>query len=166
MTLPYNYFAIRRSVRGFTLVEALVALVVLAVGMLGISSLYITTLRASSSAISRMNAINLAGDVADRIRANRSGSNAYAVGPAANNNCNGGAIGAVTCTPAQLAADDLFWWQQQLAATWPGGAGTGTVVYTPGNPPTYQITVTWTEPGQDPLTPLSYVLTMQNSELL
>ena len=61
---------------GFSMVEMLVALVVLGVGMLGMASLYVTTLRASSSAISRMQAANLASDIADRIRANR---NAVAV---------------------------------------------------------------------------------------
>ncbi len=38
------------SARGFSMVEALVALVVLGVGMLGIASLYVTTLRSSGSA--------------------------------------------------------------------------------------------------------------------
>jgi type IV pilus assembly protein PilV len=151
---------------GFTMVEALVALVVLAVGMLGISSLYITTLRASSSAISRMHAINLAGDIGDRIRANRTAGVAYDTGrsPIANNNCSGGAVGAVICTPAQLAADDLFRWRQQIAQTWPGGANAvGQVVYQATTPATYQITISWQEPGEPQ--PLSYVLNMQNSEL-
>ena len=66
-----SMYATRQALRGFTIVEALVALVVLAVGMLGIASLYVTTLRASGSATSRMQAINLAGDLGDRIRANR-----------------------------------------------------------------------------------------------
>ena len=109
-------YATRQALRGFTIVEALVALVVLAVGMLGIASLYVTTLRASGSATSRMQAINLAGDLGDRIRANRTAQAAYAGAAAANGTT---CIGtAVTCTAAQMAAHDLFVWQAAIA----GGA--------------------------------------------
>ena len=76
------------------MVEMLVALVVLAVGMLGVASLFGISLHSGSSAISRMQAVNLATDLADRIRANRQAGNAYA-GAAANNNCTGGCPG--TC---------------------------------------------------------------------
>src|SRR5205823_8122048 len=102
--------------RGFTLIEMLVALVVLAVGMLGVASLFGISLHSGSSAITRMQAVNLATDLADRIRANRAAgdapNNAYG-GAAAINGCTGAA--AVSCTPAQMAADDLYWWQRQLS---------------------------------------------------
>ena len=70
------------------MVEAMVALVVLAVGMLGIAGLYVTTLRSGGGAIYRFQAVNLASDLADRIRANRTANVAY-LGPAADNNCYG-----------------------------------------------------------------------------
>jgi type IV pilus modification protein PilV len=56
---------------GFSIVEALVALVVLSVGMLGIAALYVESLRAGRSAVYHTQAVNLAADMADRIRANR-----------------------------------------------------------------------------------------------
>ena len=84
MSARRSMYANRLGQRGFTIVEALVALVVLAVGMLGIASLYVTTLRASGSAMSRMQAINLASDLGDRIRANRTAEAAYAGAAAAN----------------------------------------------------------------------------------
>jgi type IV pilus assembly protein PilV len=132
----------RSSLRGFTIVEALVALVILAVGMLGIASLYVTTLRASGSAASRMQAVNLASDLGDRIRANRTAEAAYAGAAAANGTT---CIGATaTCTPAQMAAHDLFVWQAALQAALPGAAGAVTVD-AGANPTTYQIRVSWVE---------------------
>ena len=37
----------------------------------------------------------------------------------------GAAIGAVTCTPAQLAANDLFQWNAQILTAYPGGVANG-----------------------------------------
>ena len=60
-----------RDSRGFTLVEALVAMVVLSIGMLGIAALGIESLRASRAALVRTEAVTLATDMADRVRSNR-----------------------------------------------------------------------------------------------
>jgi type IV pilus assembly protein PilV len=147
--------------RGFTLIELLVALVVLSVGMLGIAKLFVVTLQGNASATSRLYAVNLATDLADRIRANRTAGIAYA-GGGANNNCVGGVIGAVTCTPAQMAANDLLLWQQQVAATWPAGGAAANVLFVagaPNTPNTYTITINWQEQGTGQQ--LSYVLNVQ-----
>ena len=145
---------------GFTMVEAMVALVVLAVGMLGIAGLYVTTLRSGGGAIYRMQAVNLASDLADRIRANRTANVAY-LGPAADNNCYG--AGAVDCAPALKAANDLLVWQTQVAAMLP--AGNGVVNVAPGavatDPFTYTITITWVGSGDTAASAPSYVLTLQ-----
>ena len=61
----------RTRQRGISMVEALVALVVIAVGMLGIAGLYLSSLQASRSAKLRSYAVELASSIADRIRANR-----------------------------------------------------------------------------------------------
>ncbi len=148
--------------RGFSMVEVLVALVVLGVGMLGMASLYVVSLRASGSAISRMQAVNLASDIGDRIRANRNAGTAYA-GTAADNGT--GCIGAdKTCAPAAMAAHDLFVWQQQIVATLPGDPEGTIEVDTSTNPNTYTITVSWLESGEagdDGENRLQYVMRMQ-----
>jgi type IV pilus assembly protein PilV len=150
-------YATRRALHGFTIVEALVALVVLAVGMLGIASLYVTTLRASGSATSRMQAINLANDLGARIRANRTAGAAYGGAAAATaDTCTGT---GVTCTPAQMAAHDLEAWQRAIQAALPG-APVGVVnVDTTTTPPTYQIRVSWVEAGET--VAQSFTLNMQ-----
>jgi type IV pilus assembly protein PilV len=133
--------------RGFGLIESLVALVVISVGMIGIASLYGQGLRASSTAFYRTQAVNLAADMADRIRVNRLGGASYG-GAAANNGCDAG--GGVNCTPAQMAAHDLLLWQGQVNALLPAGAGT--VQFAATTPPTYTIRVTWTEVGLGAIT--------------
>jgi type IV pilus assembly protein PilV len=134
---------ISRKVRGFTLIEVLIALVIMSVGMLGIAGLYVHSMQAGRTSVLRHNAVTLAGDIADRIRANPRAGAAYGLAGANNNCVNGG----VDCTIGQMAANDIFLWDQQAAATLPNGQVN--VVFNNGVvPPTYQITLTWTEPGE------------------
>lgn len=142
---------------GFSMVEALVALVVIGVGMLGIASLYVVTLRSNSSAIARMQAVNLATDIGDRIRANRTAREAYEGAAAAEATCLGK---AKTCTAAEMAAHDLYVWQQQIAATLPSGTGS-VAVDGGGSLRTYTITISWLDAGDDAGNRLSYVMRMQ-----
>lgn len=133
--------------RGFSLIEAMVSLVVVSVGMIGIAALYGQGLGAGRTAMYRTQAVNLAADMADRIRVNRLGGASYG-GAAANNNCDPG--GNVNCTPAQMAANDLFVWQARVAAVLPNGQGT--VQFAAGTPPSYTIQVAWQEVGLGQIT--------------
>ena len=134
----------RKRVGGFTLVEVLIALVIMSVGMLGITGLYVHTMQAGRTSMFRYHAVTLAGDIADRIRANPRAGAAYGLA-GANNACVGGGL---NCTSAQMAANDIFLWDQQASDALPGGTVTvifdNTVV-----PPTYQITVAWTGPREN-----------------
>jgi type IV pilus assembly protein PilV len=132
---------------GFSLIESMVSLVVVSVGMIGIASLYGQGLGASRTALFRTQAVNLVADMADRIRMNRQGDVAYA-GAAADNDCD--AAGGATCTPAQMAAHDVFEWTAQVAQRLPNGVGA--VQYTGTTPPTYTISATWEEVGLGPIT--------------
>lgn len=137
----------KQSQYGFGLVESLVALVVVSVGMIGIAVLYGQGLGASRTAFYRTQAVNLASDMADRIRLNRRGGASYA-GAGADNNCKAG--GNVDCTIAQMAAQDIWEWQAQVVGQLPGGVGA--VAYAGTTPPTYTISVTWQEVGAGALT--------------
>lgn len=148
--------AAQRRVSGFTLIEVLIALVILSIGMLGIAGLYVHSMQAGRTSLFRHHAITLAGDVADRIRANPRAAVAYAAG-GANNNC---VDGGIDCTPAQMAANDIFQWDLQATDLLPNGViAVNFADPNPGvTPPTYQITVTWTEPGPVPI--LNYSITI------
>ncbi|MGD8325172.1 MAG: type IV pilus modification protein PilV [Gammaproteobacteria bacterium] len=133
---------------GFTLIEVMVALAVVSIGMLGIASLYTQALGAARTTQYRSQAINLLSDMADRIRGNRLGDLSYA-GAAADNNCD--LSGGATCTPAQMAAHDLFTWGAQVQALLPAGAW-NLARNAADTPPSYTITVTWDEVGQGQVT--------------
>jgi type IV pilus assembly protein PilV len=141
---------------GFSLVEVLITLVIMSVGMLGIAGLYVQSMQAGRTSMFRHHAVTLAGDVADRIRANPTADIAYTAPVGADNGC---VMGGVDCSPAQMAANDILLWKDQAANTIPGGDVL--IVLAPENgliPPTYQITVSWTEPGQVPAP--SYTITV------
>jgi type IV pilus assembly protein PilV len=154
---------IRTADGGFSIVEALVALVVLSVGMLGIAALYVESLRAGRSAVYRTQAVNLAADMADRIRSNREQPNAWILGATDSPATQGCVAGTVNCNPAQLAQDDQARWRTAIQNQLPGdGANTptGTIaVDDTAIPNQYTITVSWSEPGAAQV--LTYVLTMQ-----
>ncbi|HEX7029987.1 MAG TPA: type IV pilus modification protein PilV [Gammaproteobacteria bacterium] len=137
-----------RSRSGYSLIEVMIALVVLSIGMLGIAGLTVGALKDTRGAFNRTKAVAFAWDMAERIRANRTAGAAYA-GAGANGNCF--ATASVTapssCNSATLAAHDIFEWQAALADTERGlPSGTGTVTFNNATtPPTYIITVQWSD---------------------
>ena len=109
---------------GFSLIEVLIALVVLSVGLLGLAALQAEGLRSSSTAFQRTQAVLLASDLMDRMRANRAGLGFFkgaAVDPgdAASQGCSdsghaGTAVAAVSCSGAEMAEHSVFEWAQTL----------------------------------------------------
>ena len=85
---------------GFSLVEVLITLVIMSVGMLGIAGLYVQSMQAGRTSMFRHHAVTLAGDVADRIRANPTVGLGYTAPVGANNNC---VLGGADCSPGQMA---------------------------------------------------------------
>ncbi|MDR2249022.1 type IV pilus modification protein PilV [Acinetobacter sp.] len=63
--------------RGMGMMEILVALLILAIGILGFVALQYRALEASSESTSRVQAITLARDIAERIRVNRNSLAVY-----------------------------------------------------------------------------------------
>ena len=144
-----------RRQAGFSLIEVLIALVIMSVGMLGIASLYVQSMQAGRTSLLRHNAVTLAGDVADRIRANPLGAAAY-LGTGADNDC---VDGGINCSAPQMASHDIFLWRHQAQESLP--AGDVTIAFNDGaNPPEYTIAVVWSEPGQ----PQNFTITIPVAE--
>jgi type IV pilus assembly protein PilV len=153
-TLIRNFYTMTRTANqsrkkqcGFTLLEVLIALLILSIGLLGLASLQTSGLRSNQMASMRTTSTQLAYDIADRMRANPVGVDAQnyviATGDAdpvipAGENCEN-----VTCTSAQMATYDLAQWRGAVRSL-PGGTSsiartvTGTVV-------THTITIFWDE---------------------
>jgi len=154
MSKPITSRTTVRAQRGVSLVEAMVAMLVLSIGMLGIAGLYVESLRAGRSALLRTQAVMLAADMADRIRSNPLGRASYnkpwANAGALNVNCNSSA-GA--CAPAQMAQNDIAIWTRMVDDDFDNPA-TGQVGLPNGQariqliqvrPFVYQITIQWQE---------------------
>ncbi len=149
----------RAQARGFSLVESLVALLVLSIGLLGIAGLFVGSVRNSRTALLRTQAVSLVADMADRIRANATAGAAYqlantASAPADADCAPTDASAGGNCTPAQLAQDDIARWvaavRFALPATDNGPPG-ARIVHFDGNsalPERFQISVSWREPGE------------------
>ncbi|HEY2558440.1 MAG TPA: type IV pilus modification protein PilV [Caldimonas sp.] len=112
----------RSRTRGYALLEALVAVLIAAVGFVGAARMQTLGLAMNNSTQARQKATLLGYQMADRIRANQAGMTAHAYdAPTA---------GATTClysgsgcSPAQLAAADVGEWQAEIASQLPTATG-------------------------------------------
>lgn len=119
---------------GFTLIEVLISVVILAMGLLGLAALQATALRNTQSAYYRSLASQLAYDMADRLRAN-------VVGAAAKNYDKATAASTPTCstspcTADQMAAYDVYQWNTALSVL-PSGVGLVCLDSSPNDGATY-----------------------------
>ena len=118
---------------GFTLIEVLIAMLILAVGLLGLAGMQATGIRNNLSAYNRGLATQLAYDIADRMRSNVADAGTFGASVYITMNPTAAAAQAAciavagTCTTAQMAQQDLFEWNQNLANLPAGGVGTITV---------------------------------------
>lgn len=108
----------RRDQQGVSLIEVLVAVLVMGVGLLGIAAMQTTALRNSQSALERSQAVIQTYSIIDAMRANRAAALANEYNQ-----------GAMTCTaptgaPTTLAQADLAIWFASLKTTLGRGGDT------------------------------------------
>lgn len=144
--------------RGAGLIEALVAILVLSIGLLGMVGMQTASIKYEQTGWVRSALSSNISSLADRIRANASAdavaytfSRTYAaerasieatplpntyLAPA--KDCN-----AVTCTNAELAAYDLVVWRNDLNQQLPGAVGFVTPTGVKGVDLRFEVTVAW-----------------------
>jgi type IV pilus assembly protein PilV len=107
--------------KGSSLVEVMVALFVLAIGLLGVLAMQSKSMQYNQSAHVYSQAVYLANDMAERIRSNINNTISY-IGsiPAAapTTNCS-----AIACNAADLAAWDKYVWNENVKKALPSGKG-------------------------------------------
>lgn len=133
--------------KGFTLLEALIAFMMLSIGMLGIASLQAVSLQAGKTSVYGSVAMMKVEELFESMRANPTVLSTYA-GSGTSNGC----TGTNNCSEVELAQDDVYWWKQNLKAGLPGAA-TSVVTVTPAVAPskmaTVKIDITWSERNKD-----------------
>lgn len=138
---------------GFTLVEVLAALLVVAIGVIGVAALYGEAMHTEVDTHPQAQAARLAQEMSLRIEVNAAGRSGYA-----------NVIG-VLCTeardsrPVTAAAQEAACWHDEIRKSLPTGAGAITRDLST-NPPTYVVAVNWSAAGTGAS---SYVVRVQPS---
>ena len=141
----------KRHQQGFTLVEALVALVLLSLGLLGACAMLLGSLRSHADALREISAAQLLRDMAERIRANPRAGAGYdtreAVPLAAACDL------ASPCAAGELAAADLAHFLESAQRLLPGPETVAAIQFEPAIGPAaadrYAITLSWRGPRDD-----------------
>ncbi len=110
-----------RNQQGFTLIETLIAFIVLVFGLLGAVALQAKAKQATYDSMQRAAALGVANDVIDRMRANATGALAgnYNVNIASTAEQATGYVSCINnnCSAAQIAAFDIEHWRRAIRAT-------------------------------------------------
>jgi len=142
---------------GFTLLEVLIALLVLSIGLLGLAALQTTGLRSNQMATMRTHATQLAYDISDRMRANVAGRYTTDIDHTVTSILNDYALASCphpVPDPSVQADDDLNTWCSAVESILPSGDAKITQVRQIGldgaantldDVVTYDVTVYWDE---------------------
>ena len=134
---------------GFSLIEVMIAILVLGVGLLGFAMLQTMNLRFTQSANSRTQATNLAYDLLDQMRANRNEADQYVDATFAP-----GEVTNIACSrPTGAAAtidNNIARWQCQVARALGPGASAGINFANGGD---VVVTISWGDQRWDQVAP-------------
>ena len=136
-----------KRAKGSTLIEVLVTIFIMAVGLLGLASMQVISIKNVNNSQFRSLATDYAYDMAERMRANISGVDdgyydAIDTASASDPNC-------TTCDTSKMADFDAYEWaslisQDVISGGLPSGSGTVTE-----NSGVYDINISWDEQDRD-----------------
>jgi type IV pilus assembly protein PilV len=102
--------------RGFTLIEVLISMVILAIGLLGLAAMQAMSLRDNQDAYYYQQATLLAYEMQDRIRGNGIYWSTNVPAPDEGNRCD---EADDNCTAEKMAAYDYWYWQDSVSKVLP-----------------------------------------------
>ncbi len=126
--------------KGFSIMEVLIAMIVVAIGLLGTAAMQTVSMESTVNSANRTVALYLANDLIDRIRANRAGHDAGNYNDVSTAALDADCLTATGCTVEEMAKHDMQEWLTGLDNNLP--SGTGTIAR---NGDAYLITVSWLE---------------------
>lgn len=142
-----------RHARGASLLEVLIAIVIMSFGLLAMGGLTASSLQYGKMAQFQTAGVQLASDFADRMRANTDGFAGNSYDKTSVYSSTTAVITVPTCsiatkcTGAELASIDLAEWRNNLRTSLPGGDAY--VLRDVDNPLVVDIWVMWMDPGVD-----------------
>ena len=110
---------------GFSLIEVLVALLVLAIGLLGILVMQARGLQLNQAGYMQSQAMFMAEDIVERIRSNQTAIDSYSIDFEEEGDDSAGYCDSIAaaCSDTEMAASDLLQWKTQLLNVLPQGDG-------------------------------------------
>ncbi len=132
---------------GFSMLEVLITLVIIATALLGTAGLQMYALRVGQSGQFRTQAVFLASDIAERMEANKTAAVAgnYAVAAASSPSAAATDCATSACDIATLASWDISEWENAIIAVGLPQASWQIAQTTTGNPSTYTIVISWSD---------------------
>jgi len=106
---------------GITLIETMIAILVLSFGMLGMLSVFLNSLKITSSSHYRSIAAQQMYALSDNVRSSLPQLTVY---PTASGSAVSNCLTTAGCTTAEITQTEVALWQTRLAAMLPSGAGT------------------------------------------
>ncbi len=145
----YNLIPKKLSdIRGTSMIEVLIAAIILSLGLLGYAQLQLKTMKQSNDALHSTLATIMAEDLIERVRTNKTEALKGAAGNYNNpileetvlscmgKNSEGAYDASMVCSPAELALFDIHEWQENIKNSLPNPIAIVCLDSTPENPNT------------------------------
>ena len=137
---------------GSSLIEILITLIIMAVGLLGLASIQVISIKNVNNSQFRSLATAYAYDMAERMRSNRGGDYSDIDTTSITEPSCVSDDEADSCSVTQMVQLDAYQWAQEISQDVISGGlptGTGTVTQDSSDDDVFNITVAWEEQGRD-----------------
>lgn len=133
--------------RGFSMIEVLITLVIIATALLGTAGLQLQAMKLGKSADFRTQAVFLANDLAERMEGNEISAVAgnYAVAAASAASVASADCSTSSCDNSTLAEWDISQWESAIIASGLPQASWLVESVSVGNPSLYRIRINWVD---------------------